>query len=192
MPSSPKASWSKKDHFGFRLLGTNHLRAFFFFVALLVPAVALAAGYAFSFVVVVNRASPVRVFGTNAYRYAGISYECVSFSNQARQPLIRVVFKFTYFDAAHELVGFDTLDRVGTVEPGASATWPGKIYHNPNCQHFEFPHQGIAINAVSVERVEMADGTTWTNSSPNVDTSPAESPEPALSPALTPAPWKTP
>jgi hypothetical protein len=159
-------------------------------------AVPALGQYAFGFVIVVDRSSPVRVFDAKGIRQEGISYECVSFSNDAKQSLTRVVFKFTYFDAAHEKVGSDTLDRVGTVEPGARVTglMPNtkSLFHNPNCQHFQFPHQGIAINAVSVERVEMADGTTWTDSRPNVDASAAENPEPATSPAMTPAPWKTP
>jgi hypothetical protein len=105
------------------------------------------------------------------------------------------VFKFTYFDAAHEMVGSDTLDRIGTVEPGAVAgLLPNtrSLFHNPNCQHFQFPHQGIAVNAVTVERVEMADGTSWTNLRPTGNASDTQPPEPSSSPALTPAPWKTP
>ena len=177
MPTSLKASWSE-DHFGFPLLGLNHLRAFLFFCALFVPATSLAAGYAFRFVVLADPSSPVRVLDAVGIRQAGVSYECLSFSNDANRPVTRVLFKFTYFDAAREMVGFDTLDRVGDVAAGATVTAPmvhdtRNLWHNPNCQHFQFPHEGIAINAVTVERVDFADGTSWTATPKNATPSPA-------------------
>jgi hypothetical protein len=134
------------------------------FVAVITP-IAAQAQYAFRFIILSNPASLIRISNAVGVRRAGTSYECVDFTNLSEKTITRVEFRFLYIDAQRENVGFDLLDRTGPFTPGGLVSGPPPVGPGstfdpggyPNCLHFRFPHQGIAINVVMVNRVEYDD-----------------------------------
>jgi hypothetical protein len=50
-----------------------------------------------------------------------------------------------------------------------------------NCRGYMFPREGIAVNRLSIDRVDFDDGTSWL--APSASPSPAAAPTPVPSPA---------
>jgi hypothetical protein len=162
----------------------------------LLPAAALAQ-YAFRFLVVRNFA-PVRIDRANAYRQGGWHYECIGFTNISTKVVTSVRFHFIYIDATFERVGEDFFERKGSFDAGGAVEGVGvatnvpmpryeqDLSSRPDCQSFRFPPQGISVNEVAVDRVEFADGTTWTAPTPRPSAPPSATPDASPVPSVTP------
>lgn len=162
----------------------------------LLPAVA-SAQYAFRFLIVRNFA-PVRIDRANAYGQGGWHYECIGFTNLSTKTVTSVRFHFIYIDAKFERVGEDFFERKGSFDPGGAVEGLGvatnvampryeqDLSSHPDCQSFRFPPQGISVNMVAVDRVEFADGTSWTAPTPRPSATPSTTPE--VSPAASATP----
>ncbi len=120
------------------------------------------------------------------------NYECLAFANLSPKTATRVRFKFMYFDAARENVGSGELERTGSFATGIVDQGPPNLgaaglgTFDPgtynDCLAFTFPHQGIAINVVMVERVEYSDGTAWERPTPQPSATPAVAPTATVEP----------
>lgn len=165
-------------------------------VAVLVGAPARAQ-YAFRFLIVRNFA-PVRIDRANAYGQGGWHYECVGFTNMSTKVVTSIRFHFIYIDAKFDRVGEDFFERKGSFDPGGAVEGQGvatnvpmpreaqDLSTHPDCQSFRFPAQGISVNMVAVDRVEFADGTSWTAPTPRPSATPSTMPDVSPMPSATP------
>ncbi len=110
--------------------------------------------------------------------YSGYpQYECLSFANKGEKTIARMRFEYFFFDRARKLLRMDYLNREGPFEPGIEIDGPepggqpdyGKYR---NCQAFTFPGNA-AIIAAAVDRIEYADGTTWTSATAPPEATPS-------------------
>ncbi len=136
------------------------------------------------------RTAPIRV--TNAFSFGSgmVHDECVSWVNRSTKTVVAIRFVFTYVDASGVIRGVDPFDRRGSFPPGvanegvssiAQAESPLRYRHLwDNCRGYTFPREGIAINRLSIERVDFDDGTSWL--------APAALPSPDVMPHAIPSP----
>jgi hypothetical protein len=138
------------------------------------------------------RSAPIRI--TNAFSFGSgvVHHECVSWINRSTKTVVAIRFVFTYVDASGVIRGTDPFDRRGSFPAGVAneglssmsqVDSPLRYRHLwDNCRGYTFPREGIAVNRLSIERVDFDDGTSWTV--------PATSPSPAAisSPAASPVP----
>lgn len=160
----------------------------------MIAALLIAAlGPAFSMTIAPQPGVPVRITSANAYRQDLVNWECVTFVNASTKTISRVRIRFHYFDASKADVGSDVLERKGSFAPGVFIEGPtfgaaAGLKQIDNCARFRFPHEGIETDVVSVERVEFADGTTWTSETPRG----GGVPKPTPMAVGTVTPWPTP
>ena len=160
-------------------------------VAILASAPASAKDAAFAFAPDPSlRTAPIRI--TNAFSYGSgiIHSECVSWINRSPKTVVAIRFVFTYVDASGVIRGVDPFDRRGSFPPGVAneglssvdqAQSPLRYRHLwDNCRGYTFPREGIAINRISIERVDFEDGTSWL--APTASPSPPAMPVPVPSP----------
>ena len=134
------------------------------------------------------RAAPVRITGAFSFGSGIDHHECVSWVNRSTKTVVAIRFVFTYIDAAGVIRGVDPFDRRGSFPPGVpneglstvdQVQSPLRYRHLwDNCRGYMFPREGIAVNRLSIERIEFEDGTSWQ--------APAASPLPV--PLVSPAP----
>ena len=136
------------------------------------------------------RTAPVRI--TNAFSFgSGVSHqECVSWVNRSTKTMVAIRFVFTYVDASGVIRGVDPFDRRGSFPAGVAneglssmdqVQSPLRYRHLwDNCRGYTFPREGIAVNRLSIERVDFEDGTSWV--------APPSSPSPTATPAPTASP----
>jgi hypothetical protein len=100
-------------------------------------------------------------------------YMCsVSALKTSEKPIAHVRFRFTYVDAAGDVVGGDTFDYThhvdadGIIRPPVPVFGGSDLSRFTNCERLRFPSQGIAMDVVSVDRVDYEDGTSWSIATP--------------------------
>ena len=135
------------------------------------------------------RAAPVRITGAFSFGSGVDHHECVSWINRSTKTVVAIRFVFTYIDAAGVIRGVDPFDRRGSFPPGVANEGLSTIeqVQSPlryrhlwdNCRGYMSPREGIAVNRLSIERIDFEDGTSWQP--------PAASPSPA-GPLVSPAP----
>ena len=129
-------------------------------------------------------ASQISLSSVEVFKQGYRLFECLSFKNNGPKVISHVRFQFSYLDGNRKEVGNDLLERNGDFPAGSGETAPvitelvattdlGKFR---TCQVFKAPNRNVAMITAQVNRVDYADGTSWSRLDQGVSPSPTSAP----------------